>query len=63
MITLMVLRTWTVIYPYFIFFNIIAMRTIEQIEEITKDIKSKEILDQTDQDLVDAIDDWFYSLQ
>jgi len=33
------------------------MKLLEQIEEITKEIKTKEILDHTDQELLDCIDD------
>jgi hypothetical protein len=39
------------------------MRTLEMIEEITKDLKLKELRNQTDQELLDAIDDDLFTLQ
>lgn len=39
------------------------MKTIEQIEEITKDLDYKELRTQTDQELIDSLDDNYFTLQ
>lgn len=38
------------------------MKLSEQIEEITKDLKNVELREQSDQDLLDCLDDDFYTL-